>query len=47
MEAEQVAPEAVYYNLLVREMVREMLTRGTRSQTSALDRLAVRAGVLQ
>ena len=46
MEAEQVAPEAVYYNLLVREMIREMLTRGNRSQTSALDKLAVRAGVL-
>ena len=46
MEAEQVAPEAVYYNVLVREMIREMLARGNKSQTSALDKLAVRAGVL-
>lgn len=46
MEAEQVAPEAVYYNVLVREMIREMLARGSKAQTSALDKLAVRAGVL-
>jgi len=31
---------------VVRELVREMLARGKRSQTSALDKLAVRAGVL-
>lgn len=45
MEAEQVAPEAVYYNVIVREMVREMLARA-KGHTCALDRLAVRAGVL-
>lgn len=46
LEAEHVAPEAVHYSVVVRELVREMLARGTRSQTSALDKLAVRAGVL-
>jgi hypothetical protein len=30
---------------VVRELVREMLARGNRSQTSALDKLAVRASV--
>jgi hypothetical protein len=46
MEAERVAPEAVRYNVMVRELVREMLARQKRSKTSALHRLAVRAGVL-
>jgi transcriptional regulator with XRE-family HTH domain len=46
MEAERVAPEAVRYNVIVRELVREMLTRAGRNQTSALTDLAVRAGVL-
>jgi len=46
LEAEQIAPQVVHYNVVVRELVREMLARGTRSQTSALDKLAVRASVL-
>jgi transcriptional regulator with XRE-family HTH domain len=46
IEAEHVAPEAVRYNVIVRELVREMLTRAGRTQTSSLTDLAVRAGVL-
>ena len=46
IEAERVAPEAVRYNVIVRELVREMLNRAGRTQTSALTELAVRAGVL-
>jgi hypothetical protein len=46
MEAERVAPEMVRYNVMARELVREMLARQKRSKTSALHRLAVRAGVL-
>jgi transcriptional regulator with XRE-family HTH domain len=46
IEAERVAPEAVRYNVIVRELIREMLTRAGRTQTSALTDLAVRAGVL-
>lgn len=46
LEAEQIAPQVVHYNVVVRELIREMLTRGTRSRTSALDKLAVRASVL-
>ena len=46
LEAEQVAPQVVHYNVSVRELIREMLARAGRSQTSALDKLAVRASVL-
>jgi transcriptional regulator with XRE-family HTH domain len=46
LEAERVAPEAVRYNVIVRELIREMLTRAGRAQTSSLTDLAVRAGVL-
>lgn len=46
MEAEEVAPEAVYYNVMVREMIREMLARAGKNRVRALDKLAVRAGVL-
>lgn len=47
MEAERVAPEVVRYNVMVRELVREMLSRQKRgTRTSALHRLAVRSGVL-
>lgn len=46
MEAERVAPEATRYNVIVRELIREMLTRAGRTQTSSLTDLAVRAGVL-
>jgi transcriptional regulator with XRE-family HTH domain len=46
LEAERTAPEAVRYNVVVRELVREMLARAGRSQTSALADLASRAGIL-
>jgi len=46
LEAERIAPEAVRYNVIVRELVREMLARAGRSQTSALTDLATRSGVL-
>jgi transcriptional regulator with XRE-family HTH domain len=46
LEAERTAPEAVRYNVIVRELIREMLARAGRSQTGALTELAVRAGVL-
>ncbi|MGL5825090.1 MAG: helix-turn-helix domain-containing protein [Nocardioides sp.] len=46
MEAERTAPEAVRYNVIVRELVRDMLARSGRSQTSALTQLATRAGVI-
>ncbi len=46
LEAERTAPEAVRYNVIVRECVREMLARSGRSQTSALTQLAIRAGVI-
>ena len=46
LEAERVAPGAVRYNVVVREMVREMLSRSKRAQTTALHNLAVRSGVL-
>ena len=46
MEVERVAPEVLRYNVMVRELVREMLARRKRSKTSALHSLAVRAGVL-
>ena len=47
IEAEKVAPEAVRYNVLVREHVREMLTRGKSGQTNVLHDLAVRSGVIE
>ena len=46
MEAERIAPQAVRYNVIVRELIREMLVRQKRMKTSALHGLAVRAGVL-
>ncbi|GAA2858297.1 hypothetical protein Acy02nite_22100 [Actinoplanes cyaneus] len=46
LEAERVAPNAIRYNVVVREMVREMLTRSKRTKFTALHNLAVRAGVL-
>ena len=46
IEAERIAPEAVRYNVLVRELVREMLHRAGRSQTSTLSDPAVRSGVI-
>lgn len=46
LEAERTAPEAIRYNVIVAEMVREMLARGTRTRTRALADLASRAGLL-
>jgi transcriptional regulator with XRE-family HTH domain len=46
LEAERTAPEAVHYNVVVRELIREMLARQTKTRTSSLHDLAVRAGVL-
>ncbi|MEV4283258.1 helix-turn-helix transcriptional regulator [Actinoplanes xinjiangensis] len=46
LEAERVAPNAIRYNVVVREMVREMLARSKRTKFTALHNLAVRAGVL-
>ena len=46
LEAERTAPEAVRYNVIVRELVREMLARAGRTQTSALSDLAARSGVI-
>jgi hypothetical protein len=46
LEAEQVAPEAIRYNVMVRELVRELLARQRRAKTTALHRLAMRSGVL-
>ena len=47
IEAENIAPEAVRYNVLVREHIREMLARGKSGQTRVLHDLAVRSGVVE
>jgi len=47
LEAERVAPQVVRHNVIAQEIVREMLARGTRRQTSALNQLALRAGLLE
>ncbi len=46
MEAERAAPQALRYNVIVRELLREMLKRERRSATPGLRSLAKRAGVL-
>lgn len=46
LEAERTAPEAVRFNSIVRELIRDMLSRAGRTQTRALTDLAVRSGVL-
>ncbi len=46
LEVERVAPQAVRYNVAVRELIREMLARSRRTRTNALHNLAVRAGTL-
>lgn len=46
LEAERVAPQALRYNVIVRELLREMLKRERRSATPGLRPLAKRAGVL-
>jgi len=47
IEAEKVAPEALRYNSLVREHIREMLSRGKSGGTTVLYDLAVRSGVVE
>lgn len=46
LEAERVAPQTLHYNVLVRELLREMLKRERRMATPGLRSLAQRAGVL-
>jgi transcriptional regulator with XRE-family HTH domain len=46
LEAERIAPESVRYNVVVRQVVRDMLARARRVRTTALHELAVRAGVI-
>lgn len=46
LEAERVAPQTLRYNVLVRELLREMLKRERRAATPGLRALALRAGVL-
>ena len=46
LEAERIAPETIRHNVIAQEIIREMLARGTRSQTTVLSALAQRAGVL-
>jgi transcriptional regulator with XRE-family HTH domain len=45
LEAERLAPEAIRYNAMVRDLLREMLAR-SRRPNSVLHDLSVRAGVL-
>jgi hypothetical protein len=45
LEAERTAPEAIRYNAMVRDLLREILARARRPN-SVLHELAVRAGVL-
>lgn len=47
LEAEKVAPESLRYNVLVREHVREMLTRQRSGSTTVLHDLAVRSGIIE
>jgi hypothetical protein len=46
LQAERVALEAVRYNIIVWEIVREILARRRYGKSSALDDLAIRSGVL-
>jgi transcriptional regulator with XRE-family HTH domain len=46
LEAERIAPQVIRHNVIAQEIVREMLARGSRRQTTALTRLAERAGLL-
>lgn len=47
LEAERVAPETLKFNVIAREMIREMLARGKRASSGSLSALATRAGVLE
>lgn len=46
LQAEKAAPEAIAHNVIVQEMMRDMLARGSRASTNALAALAQRAGLL-
>ncbi|HEX3813716.1 MAG TPA: hypothetical protein VHX59_12830 [Mycobacteriales bacterium] len=46
VQAERIAPEAIRYNTIAREMVRELLKRARRT-TPALNGLATRAGIIK
>ena len=47
LEAERIAPQVIRHNVIAQEIVREMLARGSRRQTTALSLLAERAGLLE
>jgi transcriptional regulator with XRE-family HTH domain len=47
LEAERLAPEAVRYQVIVKEMLRELLRREHRPSTPQLRPLAVRVGILR
>jgi transcriptional regulator with XRE-family HTH domain len=47
LEAERVAPEAVRYQVIVKEMLRELLRREHRPSTPQLRPLAARVGILR
>jgi len=47
METERVAPQVLRYNVVAREILRELLKRERRTATPGLRALAARAGVLK
>jgi hypothetical protein len=47
LEAERLVPEAVRYQVIVKEMLRELLRREHRASTPQLRPLAVRVGILR
>lgn len=47
LEAERAAPEAIRYNVMARETLREMLGRQRKKPTRTLTDLAARAGALE
>ena len=47
LEAERVAPQVIRHNLTAQRIVRNLLARGSRAQTSVLVSLARRSGVLE
>jgi transcriptional regulator with XRE-family HTH domain len=46
MQVESTAPEVLRYDVVARELIRDILARSGRSQTTALADLATRAGIL-
>ncbi|MCW2542039.1 MAG: Transcriptional regulator with XRE-family domain [Frankiales bacterium] len=46
IEAETIAPESIRHNVIAQELVREMLSRGTKAKTRSLAAIAGRAGLL-